>query len=268
MRSSLALSVVFVWFLLPIKLGVGQDYAFENALPASSVSIPTEDGDLAQLSSCDCISCTGEARKSPQKPWSLFGNSCRLKNLGIKASGYIQQSYATDSRNPTNPGAGFGTWPGAGFLFRNDEYLFNRLYFTLERPTDTSCYDLDFGGKIDILYGTDYAFLQSRGLETRGDFSAKWNSASGVGFNGAGLMGLALPQIYGEVAYRDTKVKLGHFYHPGGYTGFDPVKGILGNTNTYTLVYNSILPVTGGLAEWKASDRLTLGGGVHRGSAN
>ena len=64
------------------------------------------------------------------------------------------------------------------------------------------------------------------------------------------MMGLAMPQLYAELAYSDAKVKLGHFYHPGGFIGFDPVKGIMGNTNTYTLIYNSNLPVTGESVPW------------------
>jgi hypothetical protein len=70
---------------------------------------------------------------------------------------------------------------------------------------------------MDLLYGTDYAFLQARGLETRSDFSPHWNSSTGSGFGGVGLMGLAMPQLYAELAYNDMKVKLGHFYYPAGF---------------------------------------------------
>jgi len=146
--------------------------------------------------------------------------------------------------------------------------MLNRINIHIDRPTDTGGCGWDLGGRVDLLYGTDYVFLQARGIETRSDASSHWNSATGSGFGGVGLMGLALPSFYAEVAHNDASVKFGRFYHPGGFTGFDPVKGVLGNTNTYTLIYNSILPVTGVLVQWKAADRLMIGGGVHRGSAN
>lgn len=128
----------------------------------------------------------------------------------------------------------------------------NRLtYLTIDRPTNTACRGWDVGGKVDLLYGTDYVFLQARGFETRSDLSPKWNSGTGVGFDGVGLMGLAMPQFYAQVACHDASVKFGRFYHPAGFIGFDPVKGVMGNTNTYTLIYNSILPVVGALANGK-----------------
>lgn len=267
MKTFPMLALLFACMLLQCECLVGDDLAADFLSTESEMVAGMETTSGAHIR-CDCARCCKLSSEGPQKPWSLFGNCCGLNSLGIKIGGYIQQSAVTDSRNPTNPPASFGAWPGAGFLYRNDEYMFNRLYLNIERPTDTSCRDWDIGGKVDLLYGTDYVFLQARGLETRSDLSPKWNPASGVGFGGVGLMGLAMPQLYAEVAYRDTKVKLGHFYHPGGFIGFDPVKGVLGNTNTYTLIYNSNLPVTGALAEWSASDQLTLGGGFHRGSAN
>ncbi len=215
-----------------------------------------------------CPRCGKQPPGGQQRPWSLFGNCCCLNELGIHVGGYLQQSVNTESRNPTNPPAGAGNFPGGGFFYRNDEYMFNRLQLSVDRPTNTGGCGWDIGGHVDLLYGTDYVFLQARGLETHGDMSPKWNASAGSGFGGVGLMGLAIPQLYTEVAYNDLTVKLGHFYHPLGFFGFDPVKGILGNANTYTLFYDSILPVTGGQAKWKMGDRLTIGGGFHRGNAN
>ena len=118
---------------------------------------------------------------------SLFdcgGRDGFLESLGIDVSGFLWQTVNTNSRNPRNPAAGVGNHPGAGWIYRNDEYQFNRLYLTLSRAPDTSCGQWGVGGQVDLLYGTDYVFLQSRGLETHSDFSNKWNSDTGSGFGG------------------------------------------------------------------------------------
>ena len=123
----------------------------------------------------------------------------------------------TNSRNPTNPSAGTGNLPATSFNYRNDEYMLNSLYLTVGRKTDTGGSGWDIGGQIDLIYGTNYIFLQSRGLETRRDLSNHWNSNDGSGLGGVGLMGLAMPQLYLEVAYDNLTFQLGHFYLPVGY---------------------------------------------------
>ena len=67
------------------------------------------------------------------------------------------------------------------------------------------------GGRADILYGSDYFLAQSRGMEVNPDGSARWNSNE--------FIGLALPQLYGEVGTNTTSVKIGHFYTVVGYEG-------------------------------------------------
>ena len=151
---------------------------------------------------------------------SLFsdgGGDGFLERLGLDISAYLQQSVNTNSRNPRNPGAGVGNWPGAGWMYRNDEYMLNRAYFSVTRTPDTSNGRWDIGGAVDVLYGTDYQFLQSRGLETHKDFTNKWNSDNGSGLFGVGLMGVALPQAYFQIANDRLSIKLGHFYHPLGF---------------------------------------------------
>jgi len=191
-----------------------------------------------------------------------------IESLGIDFSGYIQQSINTNSRNPRNPPTGAGNWPGAGWTYRNDEYMLNRIYLSLSRTPDTSNGQWDIGGAVDVLYGTDYQFLQSRGLETNGDFTNKWNSDNGSGLFGKGLMGVALPQAYLEIANDNLSVKLGHFYHPMGFVRLDASGAAIGNTGTYSLFYAEFLPVTGGMAELKLTDQITITGGIHRGNGN
>lgn len=202
---------------------------------------------------------------------SLFSDACGdgfLERLGLDVSAYFQQSVNTNSRNPRNPPTGFGNWPGAGWMYRNDEYMLNRAYFSVTRTPDTSNGQWDIGGAIDVLYGTDYQFLQSRGLETHRDFTNKWNSDDGSGLFGIALMGVAMPQAYLQVANDRLSIKLGHFYHPLGFERLDRHGHLIGNTGTYSVFYGEFLPVTGGMADLTLTDQFTVSGGIHRGNGN
>ena len=187
---------------------------------------------------------------------------------GITVGGHIQQGATTNSRNPTNPPVGVGNFPATQWNYRNDEYMLNQILLTVGRETDTGGCGWDVGGDIDLVYGTDYIFLQSRGLETRGDLTNRWNSASGAGFGDNGLMGLALPQMYLEVARDDLTAKMGHFYHPIGYIKRIPTENDYYST-TYGFTFSfEQFQVTGLNATWQLTDQVSIGGGFHRGMQN
>jgi hypothetical protein len=210
---------------------------------------------------CDAPSCDPD-------PWKLFGNCSRLEQWGIGINGHLEQGITTNSRNPTNPAAGVGNFPATQMNYRNDEYMFNSLYLTVERKTDTGDCSWDIGGHMDIMYGTNYQFLQSRGLETDRDFSNHWNSGSGSGFGGLGLMGLALPQLYLEAAYNDLTVQLGHFYLPVGYERQIATENTFySNSYGFTFAFETF-QVVGLYANWKPTDGIQIGGGFHRGMGN
>jgi hypothetical protein len=199
---------------------------------------------------------------------TMFQKCGVIDQWGITVGGHLQQGITTNSRNPMNPPAGVGNFPATQWNYRNDEYMLNQLLLTVGRETSTDGCGWDIGGDIDILYGTDYIFLQSRGLETRGDLTNRWNSAKGSGFGGNALMGIALPQMYLEVAYNDLTVMLGHFYHPIGYMKRIPTENDYYST-TYGFTFSfEQFQVTGLNASWQLTDRVSIGGGFHRGMQN
>ena len=205
---------------------------------------------------------------STDDPWRLFGDCTLLDRWGITVDGQLAQGVTTNSRNPTNPAAGAGNLPATSFNYRNDEYMLNSCYLSVGRQTDTGGSGLDIGFNMDLIYGTNYVFLQSRGLETRRDLSNHWNSGDGSGLDGVGLMGLAMPQLYLEVAYNDLTVQLGHFYLPLGYEGPIPTENFF-YSNSYGFSFSfETPPVVGMYASWQPSDSLQIGGGFHRGMAN
>ncbi len=147
-------------------------------------------------------------------------SSCRggCRRPGWFLDAWVAQGFTW---NPQDPASGFNT-PLTFNDFSND-YQMNQLYATFGRAVNECGRCWDIGGRIDLLYGTDYFFTTADGLETRQDGVPHWNSGNGPrvarGFTFA-RYGLALPQAYGEVFapfLSGLKVKLGHFYSPLGY---------------------------------------------------
>ncbi len=136
----------------------------------------------------DC--CLGE-------PWKLFdGDNC----YGINIAGWSNIGYHTSN----NVGLGLLSQQGGPANFNNyaDKVQLQQQWIYAERIADGSC-GLDWGGRIDYLYGTDGPDTQAFGMNNN-----HWDN----NWNNGGAYGHAIPQLYGEVAYGATSVKLGHFF--------------------------------------------------------
>jgi hypothetical protein len=187
-------------------------------------------------------------------PWKLFdceGLKCRNVNI----AGYVAQSF---TGNPQNPSDGFNgplTWTD-----RSNQYELNQFLTYIERPTNTGGAGWDFGGRADVMIGTDYRFNTESGLETRGQFSRPKISDQR-------FYGTAFTQFYFEVARNNLKIKIGHFYSPVGYEGVQTI-GNFFTTLPYTFQYGEPFTHTGALATWTVNEKLTVGTGLIRGWDN
>ena len=65
-------------------------------------------------------------------------------------------------------------------------------------PETSSATNGNVGGRFDIIYGSDWRYGMSYGLEDRINGNDR-------------LYGMVLPQFYGEVAYNDLTVRAGHY---------------------------------------------------------
>jgi hypothetical protein len=139
----------------------------------------------------------------------------------------------------------------------------NQLYVVTERETDAET-GWDLGGRVDLLFGTDYFYttalgfdaypLQPLGIEN----IASWAFSKDYG--------LAMPQLYADVAYRDVSLRFGHFY---SILGFEEVPAI-GNffyTHAFSMQF-SPFTFTGFLGSWKANDQVTFYSGITTGWNN
>lgn len=139
----------------------------------------------------------------------------------------------------------------------------NQLCLVTERVADGSS-GWGWGGRVDLLFGTDYLFTTARGLDAYRfrDFSIE-NVAS-WGFSKD--YGLALPQLYADFAIHDVTLRFGHFYSILGYEEV-PAIGNFFYTHSLSMLF-SPFTFTGFLGSWEVNDRLTVYSGIHTGWNN
>ena len=91
------------------------------------------------------------------------------------------------------------------FNDRNLEGQLNQLWLYLERQIDPDACNVDIGGRIDVMYGTDAMFIQaSDGLEEHWNQTDRFYQA-------------ALPQFYIDGGWDGWTVRAGRFFTPLGY---------------------------------------------------
>ena len=180
-----------------------------------------------------------EEPKAPE-PKRLIGN---IGKTSINVSGWVD---AGGTFNTDNPPSKYN-----GTLAPNDrnQFQMNQLYLVMEKKLDTEKNCWDFGGRIDFLYGTDYIYGQSLGLETFPDGSRKWNAGTDYG--------LIMPQAYAEIGHGNLSLKLGHFYGIIGYESLMATSNFFYSQN-YVVRYIEDTAYTGGMFTWKKSEELSL----------
>lgn len=198
------------------------------------IPLPTIEEQIPQ-----CVVMPEEAEEEPLRLFSQDGP--------INVYGWVAGGLTFNGRNTSDRFNGPVT-----FNDRRGEFQMNQLYTVIERPLAAQR-GIDIGGRIDLLYGTDYIFNQAAGLETRPDFSPHWNSHR--------FYGLAMPQLFLELGNQDLSLKLGRFYTIIGYEVV-PAPDNFFYSHAYTMQYAEPFTHTGGLLTWKASDRWTLTSGL------
>lgn len=223
-----------------------------NATPASpETKRQNSNSDTTAAAGCCPTSCgnadcfcsgSGVFNCNLGDPWKL-PELCVLSERNIKISGWIEAGAYTNQYDAATNGP----------LGLRDQKYFNldQLWFTAERATNTENKDFDIGGRVDYLFGVDGPDTQCFGDQS---FDYGWTSSYSP--NGAPLYGSAMPQLYGEMAFRDLKVKMGHFYTPMGNEIF-PATGNFFYSHSYMFYYAEPFTHTGFLATYKFSDKLS-----------
>ena len=155
------------------------------------------------------------------------------------------------------------------------EIQMNQTYLVLGRDvSQAGCWDI--GGRVDLLFGTDYLYTSAVGLETSNvspqglpvssvyAAEARWNKNSRGGHK---AYGLAMPQLYGEIYapwMAGLDVKLGHFYSPLGYESVMSTNNFF-YSHSYTMQYGEPQTMTGIIGTLKLNPCWSVTGGLTEG---
>ena len=100
------------------------------------------------------------------------------------------------------------------FNSHSENFHLHQAWLYAERVAESECCNLDWGFRVDAMYGVD-----AQDTQAFGNNPGEWDYQNGFGTDGTrfGAYGWAIPQLYGELAYGDWSVKAGHFYTLVGY---------------------------------------------------
>jgi hypothetical protein len=187
-----------------------------------------------------------------------------LDEHDFRLYGWLDQSLTWNPHSPETRTNGPVT-----FTDRANEYQLNQFYLVFERTLDQRREQWQAGGRLDLLYGTDYFFTTARGLETEQDGSQRWNPDEGpnralYGSNVGSLYGLAMPQLYAEIAGHDLSLKIGHFYTILEYEQVTAPSNFF-VTHSYSFQYNPFTH-TGILGNYRLNDRWDVSAGLVQGA--
>jgi len=243
----------------------------QPAVPLARPVLPPQDlegatgesnhGDQQPCTSCEngCSSCNSHGRCRGRlcccedDPWRLFGGWNEANPWGLYATGWIDAGVTVNDLDPPSDFNGVVT-----FNDRQDGQL-NQFYLTLGRALQDDFCGWQWGGKVDLLFGTDSRFTEARGLETTTAGAPQWN--------GSPFYGLAMPQAYLEVGYNDLSVKMGHYYTIVGYETVTAPDNFF-YSHAYTMQYGEPFTHTGMLATYRWNDNVNLMAGFDRGWDN
>jgi len=226
--------------------GTNHPVAYSAAYSVASGDACGCDAASGCAASCGGNPCDDACDPCAAEPWRLFPESA----CGFSITGWMAGGAVANAGDPVSRYNGVTTFPD------RNEVMLNQLYLVMQRPTDTSEEFFDIGGRLDLLFGTDYIFTQAVGLETDLTGAPKWNNHR--------FYGLAMPQAYVEVAAGDLAVKVGHFYTIIGNESVMAPNNFF-YTHAYTMQYGEPFTHTGVLATYALSDQLSVTTGIHNG---
>lgn len=242
--------------------------------------------------SCDDTGCGGGCC-SPNSSWQLrhLGNSAPVRGV-CDSCGLLTCSRKYRNSWFFDGWMSFGSfmntsWPDGKdnnplhYNDRNGDVVLNQLYLTFGRRVNTRSNRWDIGGRIDLLYGTDYFYTSSLGLETQRtqyltgsatmdprEASLHWNSNSGKRRNGtASLYGLSMPQAYAEIfapIAGGITIKAGHFYADMGLESAMSPNNFF-YSHSYGFMYGAPTTLTGMTATVRLSRQLSATFGFTQG---
>ena len=185
-------------------------------------------------------------------PWSLADHGKKGKGHGISISGHTQLGYHTQGMNAHTSAQQDADGVPHSFNDNPNSLQLHQQWLTVAKAAQGGG-DVDWGFRMDWLYGTDGPDAQSFG-NAAGEWDEAWDNG--------GNYGHALPQLYAEVAMGDLRVKGGHFLSPLGYESVNSTENFF-YSRSYGRGIEGFIPrtVTGVQVDYTVGENLTAHGG-------
>jgi hypothetical protein len=185
-----------------------------------------------------------------------------LKDYGIVVGGWANGGISYNTHNPANGYNGPVT-----FSDRSNVPQLNQLNMYVARAVATEGKKWDFGGRFDVMYGTDAIFTQAYGVgayDVNTGQARSNRNAWDLNLLTDPTYGIALPQAYAE-AYvpigNGLNVKAGHFYTPIGYEVVTAPDNFF-YSHAYTMQYGEPFTHTGVMGNYAVDKNWSAMGGV------
>lgn len=189
-----------------------------------------------------------------------------LQRAGVKIGGWVNAGITYNANSPEDNFNGTVT-----FGDRASEFQLNQANFFIQRAVATEGKAWDFGGRVDVMFGSDAFYTQAYGIpgaelgtgQTLNRGSWDLDIIRGRFYN------LAIPQAYLESYIpigNGLNVKVGHFYTPIGYETV-PAPDNFFYTHAYTMQFGEPFTHTGILGNYALNANWSVTGGAVTGSA-
>ncbi|CAH1087158.1 porin [Candidatus Nitrotoga sp. 1052] len=196
------------------------------------------------------------------EPASLF------KDNGIEVGGWINAGITYNANNPADRFNGPVT-----FADRSKEFQLNQFNVFIQRAVVTEGKAWDFGGRFDLMFGTDAIFAQAYGIPAfdvnTGQPLKRSNWDLNLCCSSSRFYNMALPQAYIETYVpvgNGLNLKIGHFYSPTGYETV-PAPDNFFYTRSYTFSNGEPFTHTGLVGNYAVNKNWSFMGGAITGSA-
>ncbi|MDO4858386.1 MAG: outer membrane beta-barrel protein [Thermoguttaceae bacterium] len=233
-------------------------YTPDGAAPVMGTA-PIMDGAVMETS-CDGL-FLGDFCEPVCQPscGGILGPGC------LFVEGWVDQGFNVNSNKKTSSNLPMATDDYEG-------YQLNQLYLSFGRRV-IKADQWSLGGQIDLMYGTDYYYMTSTGLETTTENLPHIN---GQEYDQAeyranySKYGMAIPQFFAEIyvpLLNGVDVKLGHFNSIMGFESNQATQNFF-YSRSYQSVYGLPTSMTGVITDWKIGQCFSIiAGGVNEWNA-
>lgn len=182
---------------------------------------------------------------------TLLMKALGIEDSPVKIYGWIQNSYTGNTNGKPASGENFGVWPN----HRANSWQGNQYYLIVENPLEQTD-EINFGFRVDNLFGNDWQFNKMYGL-----FDNAFSLNKFPGYD--------LAQVYGEVhlpilTEGGLDVKGGRWYTLAGYEVVPAIARPLLSV-PYMFTYGQPFSHTGIVTTLHLTDRINLFNGAING---